>query len=54
MGDGILPDLQAEIKSEHKPGVIDMYYQINRITALIALLYSLVTFQLDYITRFII
>jgi len=26
LGDGILPDLQAEIKSKYKPGMIAMYY----------------------------
>jgi hypothetical protein len=53
LGDGLLPDLQAEIKSEYKPSVIEMYFTINKYTALIAFLYSIVTFQLSYIVNFI-
>lgn len=53
LGDGLLPDLQAEIKSTYKPGVIDMYYHINKFTCLIALGYSLVTWQIGYIVGFI-
>lgn len=53
LGDGLLPDLQAEIKSEYKPSVIEMYFTINKYTALIAFVYSIVTFQLSYIVNFI-
>ena len=54
MGDGLLPDLQAEIKTSCKPGVIDMYYQINRMTCLVALVWATVTLQMTEITRFIV
>ena len=54
LGDGILPDLQAQIKSQHKPGVIDMYYNINKYTALIAFIYMVVTLQIKYVFEFII
>lgn len=53
LGDGILPDLQAEIKSEYKPSVIEMYFTINKFTALIAFLYAIITFQINYIINFI-
>ena len=46
--------MQAEIKSKYKPGVIDMYYNINKYTCLIALVYSLVTLQAPYIAGFIL
>jgi hypothetical protein len=54
LGDGLLPDLQAEIKSTCKPGVLDMYYHINKYTCLMAFIYSVVTWQLPYITNFIL
>jgi UDP-galactose transporter B1 len=54
LGDGILPDLQAEIKSLYKPSVMEMYFTINKYTALIALVYAIVTFQVTYIVNFII
>jgi UDP-galactose transporter B1 len=54
MGDGLLPDFQAEIKSEFKPGVLDMYFHINKYTTLIALLYAGVTLQIPYIFNYIV
>lgn len=54
LGDGLLPDLQAEIKSNYKPGVIDMYYNINKFTCLLAFIYAVITLQLPYIVTFIV
>lgn len=53
-GDGFLPDLQAEIKAEHKPTVMEMYFTINKYTALIAFIYAIVTLQISYIVNFIV
>lgn len=53
MGDGFLPDLQAEIKSLYKPTTIEMYYQINISTLLIALVYGVLSFELVYIFEFL-
>lgn len=53
LGDGVLPDLQAEIKSEFKPGTMDMYYEINKYTAIISLAYATIAQQLVYISTFI-
>jgi len=53
-GDGLLPDFQAEIKSVYNPSVMDMYYNINKCTALIAIIYSVCTMQIIYIVNFII
>lgn len=52
LGDGLLPDLQAEIKADHKPGVIDMYYEINKYTWIVGAFYALVTWQLPYILAY--
>lgn len=52
IGDGFLPDLQAEIKSEYKPGVMDMYLEINKWTFLVALLFSVVTQKVLYFYQF--
>lgn len=46
IGDGFLPDLQAEIKSLYKPSAMDMYYHINLSTFLIAFAYSICSLQL--------
>jgi hypothetical protein len=53
LGDGFLPDLQAEIKSLYKPTTIEMYYQINVSTLLIALVYGVLSFELVYIFVFL-
>lgn len=53
LGDGVLPDLQAEIKSQFKPSAIEMYYQINRSTSIIAIAYTTISFQLLYIFDFV-
>lgn len=51
VGDGFLPDIQAQIKSEYKPSVMDMYYNINRYTAIIGLVVALLTNRLPYIIQ---
>lgn len=43
IGDGFLPDLQAEIKSLYKPSAMDMYYYINLSTFIIAFIYSILS-----------
>jgi hypothetical protein len=53
IGDGFLPDFQAEIKSEYKPSPIEMYYQINKFTFLVALAVLIVTFRLENLVNFI-
>jgi UDP-galactose transporter B1 len=53
LGDGILPDLQAEIKSQYKPSAIEMYYHINRSTAVIGIVYATISFELLYISNFV-
>lgn len=45
IGDGFLPDLQAEIKSLYKPSAMDMYYHINLSTFIIAFIYSICSLQ---------
>lgn len=52
IGDGFLPDLQAEIKSEYKPSVMEMYLQINKYTFLVSMTFSLVTGKLLYFFEF--
>jgi len=44
LGDGFLPDFQAEIKTKYKPTSFEMYYHINRSTTLIAIAYSIISF----------
>jgi solute carrier family 35 (UDP-galactose transporter), member B1 len=53
MGDGLLPDLQAEIKSKFKPGVMDMYCEINKYTCFISISYAAITWQLPALVAFI-
>jgi hypothetical protein len=53
LGDGFLPDLQAEIKSKFKPSAIEMYYHINRSTVLVAIVYATISFQSLYIYDFV-
>ncbi len=52
IGDGFLPDLQAELKSECKPSVMEMYLQINKFTFLVALTFSIVTGKILYFYEF--
>lgn len=44
--------MQAEIKAEYKPGVIDMYYEINKYTWMVGALYATCTWQLPYILNY--
>jgi len=46
MGDGFLPDVQAQIKAECRPGVMNMYFHINKFTFLIALGWTIISWQL--------
>ena len=54
IGDGFLPDFQAQIKSEYKPTAIEMYYNINKYTALIGLLAALLTNRLPSILKMMV
>jgi hypothetical protein len=54
MGDGFLPDFQAEIKSEFKPTTMEMYCQINRTTFLIAALLAIVFLRVQAIIDFLL
>lgn len=53
IGDGFLPDLQAEIKSLYKPSAMDMYYYINLSTFIIAFIYSILSLQIIEIFIFL-
>ena len=54
IGDGILPELQAQIKSEYKPSSIDMYYHINKFTCLIGICFALVSTRITVIVDFLL
>ncbi len=43
IGDGFLPDFQAQLKSDFKPSTIEMYCLINRYTFLISLTLSMLS-----------
>lgn len=49
IGDGFLPDFQAELKSEFKPSTMEMYCQINKLTVIIGFLLALCTFRIPII-----
>lgn len=43
IGDGFLPDFQAQLKSNYKPSSIEMYTKVNRVSFLIALAFVILT-----------
>jgi len=53
IGDGFLPDFQAELKSEYKPSTMEMYCQINKLTCLVAYILATVTFRIPVILDFL-
>ena len=53
VGDGFLPDFQAQLKSEYKPSSIDMYYHINKFACLIGITEAIITTKIFYIADFI-
>lgn len=56
IGDGFLPDFQAQLKAEFKPSTIEMYCLVNRYTFLISFTLSLIsnsaTVMLDFIMNY--
>lgn len=52
IGDGFLPDFQADIKATVKPGTISLYYYLNRATFMIALSYLVVSGSIEYVIQF--
>lgn len=54
IGDGILPEIQAQIKSEYKPSSIDMFYHINKFTCLIGICLALITTRITVIIDFLL
>jgi len=52
IGDGFLPDFQADIKATVKPGTISLYYYLNRATFLIALSYLVATTSIQYVIQY--
>lgn len=54
IGDGFLPDYQAQLKSEFKPSSMTMYAVINRYTCTISLLLILITNRTPVILDFLL
>lgn len=54
IGDGFLPDFQAQLKSEHNPSTIMMYCKVNRFTFLISLFFALITNSFIVIVDFLL
>jgi len=52
IGDGFLPDLQAEIKSVFKPSTISLYFHLNRGTSAVAFTYLLLSGKILYVYNF--
>jgi len=54
LADGFLPDFQAVIKSVYKPQPMEMMVQINKWVSIIAIIYSLLLFELRNMIQFMI
>ena len=53
IGDGFLPDFQAQLKSDYNPSTILMYCKVNRFTFLISLFLALITNRFIVILDFL-
>lgn len=54
LSEGLLPDLQAEIKSKYKPKPVQMMTVVNKWAAISMFIYLLVSFKLGKYLYFII